>query len=306
MYDNNADIFGFIYNGTEYFYVKNAQNDVVAITDSTGKVIANYYYDDWGKLIETTGNTEIANLNPIRYRSYYYDSEIEFYWLQSRCYDPEVGRFISEDRYIKTPTGSLLSTNMFAYCENNPVNKFDPTGGGALTAVATVTLGGIALWKLGLAAIGTIAAGALVYVAADTLVKNPPIMPTYSLPKVDAKPKVDSREKDLAPAIPKKSQKETTIYRYYSSKTENLAPRIGKDYDGLSFSTKPPKPGIHAVVTTIEQVNATGILLAIRTGGSHVTVIPTNGSVIQWMEQGQSSMWTETLSGIVVEWDGGN
>ena len=127
MYDNNADIFGFIYNGTEYFYVKNAQNDVVAITDSTGKVIANYYYDDWGKLIETTGNTEIANLNPIRYRSYYYDGETGWYYLNTRYYSPEMSRFLNADGYVQTGQG-MMDKNMFSYCENNPINRIDQSG----------------------------------------------------------------------------------------------------------------------------------------------------------------------------------
>lgn len=70
MYDNNSDAFGFIYNSTEYYYIKNAQNDVTAIADSNGNVLARYYYDAWGKILEITGNTEIAGLNPIRYRSY--------------------------------------------------------------------------------------------------------------------------------------------------------------------------------------------------------------------------------------------
>lgn len=115
-----------------------------------------------------------------------------------------------------------------------------------------------------------------------------------------------SKSQDIANTISKESPKGTAIYRYYSSKTKNLAPRDKIDYDGLSFSTKPPRVGISAVVTTIEQLNSTGILFATPTGGSHVTVIPTNGTVKQWMEQGQSSVWSQTLAGIVVEWDGGN
>ncbi len=134
MYDNNADIFGFIYNGTEYFYVKNAQNDVVAITDSTGKVIANYYYDDWGKLIETTGNTEIANLNPIRYRSYYYDGETGWYYLNTRYYAPEMSRFLNADGYVQTGQG-MLDKNMFVYCLNNPVNNLDSNGELCIAAI---------------------------------------------------------------------------------------------------------------------------------------------------------------------------
>ena len=236
----------------------------------------------------------IANVNPIRYRGYYYDTETGLYYVSSRYYDPEIGRWINADGYISTGQG-LLSTNMFAYCENNPVNKFDPTGNFALTA----TLGGIALWKIGGLIIGAVTA----LVIADTVAKNPPAIPSISLPKINVKPKTDSKEKDLAPSIPKDPPKSTPIYRYYSSKTENLAPRPGKDYDGLSFSTTPPRPGVSSVVTTIEEVNATGILVAMPTGGSHVTVMPTNGTVLQWMEQGQSSTWSQTLSNIVIEWD---
>ena len=127
MYDNNGDAFGFIYNGTEYYYIKNAQNDVTAIASADGTVIANYYYDSWGKLTEITGDTEIAELNPIRYRSYYYDSETEWYYLNTRYYSPELCRFISSDGYVQTGQ-SLLDKNMFAYCLNDPTNLFDETG----------------------------------------------------------------------------------------------------------------------------------------------------------------------------------
>ena len=73
----------------------------------------------------------------------------------------------------------------------------------------------------------------------------------------------------------------------------------------LSFRTNPPRPGISAIVTTIGEVNATGNLAAVPTGETHVVIIPTNGTVNQWMSQGQSSEWSQTLSLIVVEWDGG-
>ena len=65
--------------------------------------------------------------NPFRYRGYYYDIDTGFYYLQSRYYDPEVGRFLNADGYVSTGQGNL-SANMFAYCENNPVNCFDPDG----------------------------------------------------------------------------------------------------------------------------------------------------------------------------------
>ena len=91
----------------------------------------------------------IANVNPIRYRGYYYDTESGLYYLKSRYYDPVTCRFINADGYISTGQG-LLSTNMFAYCGNNPVNRKDPTGQfwitalivTAVVAVCTVTLSG--------------------------------------------------------------------------------------------------------------------------------------------------------------------
>ncbi len=126
------------YNNTLYYYVLNAQGDVIALADQNGNLIAKYSYDPWGKLLSVTPNgwldeqnayyLEVAEANPLRYRGYYYDSETGFYYLQSRYYDPEIGRFINADSYASTDATGLLSTNMFAYCENNPVMRVDPTG----------------------------------------------------------------------------------------------------------------------------------------------------------------------------------
>ena len=114
----------------EYIYVKNAQGDVVGIYNSLGDLKVSYAYDPWGKVLSVTGSdTVIGNLNPFRYRGYYYDDETGLYYLQSRYYDPEVGRFINADdvNYIGT-TESELSYNAFAYCGNDPVNHSDPSG----------------------------------------------------------------------------------------------------------------------------------------------------------------------------------
>ncbi|MBS6613753.1 MAG: RHS repeat-associated core domain-containing protein, partial [Anaerotruncus sp.] len=128
MYDNNSDIFGFILNGTEYYYIKNAQNDVTAIADKDGNVLANYAYDSWGKVTEITGNTALAEQNPIRYRSYYFDFENGFYYVSSRYYDPEIGRWINADNAIAGVGGNIRGYNLFAYCMNDPVNMSDHTG----------------------------------------------------------------------------------------------------------------------------------------------------------------------------------
>ncbi len=105
-YDQSGDIVGFRYNGVHYYYMKNLQGDVIGILDSSCNVVARYAYDTWGKLLKITdggGNdvtgstTHIGYLNPVRYRSYYYDNETGWYYLQSRYYDPEVGRFLNAD-----------------------------------------------------------------------------------------------------------------------------------------------------------------------------------------------------------------
>lgn len=118
-----------------YYYIYNVQGDVIALADaSTGKLAATYTYDAWGKIVkinnqapEKVASTNIANLNPFRYRGYYYDTETKLYYLQSRYYDPDVGRFLNADRLVSTGQG-VLGCNMVAYCGNNPVMGVDPTG----------------------------------------------------------------------------------------------------------------------------------------------------------------------------------
>ena len=152
MYDNNGDAFGFIYNGEEYYYIKNVQNDIVAIADKNGDIVANYYYDAWGNVTQITGNTALAQTNPLRYRSYYYDSETGYYHLKSRYYSPEVGRFLNADSYLAELGGNINGYNLFAYCLNNPVNLSDTTGhwpswsqAFAVVAVAALAVAAVAM-----------------------------------------------------------------------------------------------------------------------------------------------------------------
>jgi len=117
------------YNGTDYYYIRNLQGDVTGIYNYVGSVVVKYAYDAWGKIISVTGSmaNTLGKLNPFRYRSYIYDEETGFYYLQSRYYDPEIGRFINADIFVSTGTG-LNGFNMFAYCGNNPVMYVDVTG----------------------------------------------------------------------------------------------------------------------------------------------------------------------------------
>ena len=145
-YDNSGNVVGFFYTDKTaaapvtkaYIYTKNTLGDVTGIVDSTGNIVAKYVYDPWGMVIAVTdgnGNNvsatanHIANINPIRYRGYYLDSETGFYYLQSRYYFPLWKRFINADdsQFIGT-TGTAIGVNAFAYCENSPIENIDLYG----------------------------------------------------------------------------------------------------------------------------------------------------------------------------------
>ena len=128
IYDESG-IFSFVYNGVQYYYIKNLQGDVVAIANSNGTILVEYAYDAWGDILSITGTeaTTLGAVNPIRYRGYYFDTDTEFYYLNSRYYDPEIRRFINADEYASTGQG-FIGYNMYAYCGNNSVNRIDSTG----------------------------------------------------------------------------------------------------------------------------------------------------------------------------------
>ncbi|NEZ50021.1 RHS repeat-associated core domain-containing protein [Clostridium botulinum] len=122
--------------GQEYYYIRNAQNDIIALNNSRGTTVATYTYDSWGKLLSikdengtdiTSNKDHVGYKNPYRYRGYRYDTETGLYYLNSRYYNSEWGRFVSSDEIVGE-TGTLLSCNMFAYCENNFINMADLNG----------------------------------------------------------------------------------------------------------------------------------------------------------------------------------
>ena len=135
IYDESGKPFALKYStdGTSfqtYYYVLNLQGDVVKLIQESGGVVARYTYDAWGNLLDSGGN--LAEVNPLRYRGYYYDNETGFYYLQSRYYDPANRRFINADRHMSTGQG-FVGTNMFAYCDNSPVFLVDHDGDEAET-----------------------------------------------------------------------------------------------------------------------------------------------------------------------------
>ena len=128
-YDNSGEVMSVSCNGTMYYYIKDLQGDITEIVDKDGKAVAEYAYDAWGNMLtENNGTLAVGKLNPFRYRSYVYDEETGLYYLQSRYYDTLTGRFLNADVYCDTESGTPLSTNMFAYCENNAINKSDDEG----------------------------------------------------------------------------------------------------------------------------------------------------------------------------------
>ena len=139
IYDASGTPIGMMYRTTSYaeniwdvfWYEKNLQGDIIAVYNSAGTKVATYTYSDaWGNhsvSYTNGGDSTGAIYNPFRYRSYYYDSDLGMYYLQSRYYDANICRFINADCYVSTGQG-ILSVNMYAYCGNNPVMGYDPFG----------------------------------------------------------------------------------------------------------------------------------------------------------------------------------
>jgi len=161
-YDATGNLVSMNLNGTEYYYIRNAQGDIIGLFDSAGTQVVSYTYDSWGKLISTTGTlaSTVGVKNPYLYRGYRADSETGLYYLQSRYYSPEWGRFINADN-LGGKVGELLSHNVFAYCMNNPVNRSDPSGHWSIWA----TLAVVAVVVVVVVAVAVFAPGVLVAAA---------------------------------------------------------------------------------------------------------------------------------------------
>ena len=118
---------------------------IIALLDSSGTPVVKYKYDAWGNCVvdASTTNTTLANLNPFRYRSYYFDTETNLYFLKTRYYDPEIGRFMTIDDLSYLDPDSINGLNLYAYCLNNPIMECDPTGHGVLSVIVAIWLSGI-------------------------------------------------------------------------------------------------------------------------------------------------------------------
>ena len=200
FYDSTGKRVGFA-NGTMlFYYLYNVQGDVIAIVRAaTGQVVAKYSYDAWGNCTVTNATGyAVGDKNPFRYRGYYYDTETGLYYLNSRYYNPEFGRFISADGFVSTGQG-ITGSNMFAYCGNNPINRYDPSGNSFL---------GIAAGAVLLKYLAAFAASALLLIGFNSIVNNPPASPPITIPKFEFKSesteKTKDQEKSASPVLPKK------------------------------------------------------------------------------------------------------
>ena len=298
-----------------FWFERNLQGDIVAVYNEDGVKVCTYTYDAWGSVSTTWINSLATNLyavyNPFKYRGYYHDIETGFYYVSSRYYDLSVGRWINADGYVSTGQG-VLGNNMFAYCGNTPINRVDHTGqfwieiwefaktavaeigkamgvmspayagcGGAAVADGPLPFGDmVAVVGAALLTVGAIGYG--IYQAAQA--------PAASIPKIEEK----------AEAIP--APPPTVIYRYGGTNPGNLTPKAKDKYTGLSFSTV-PMPG--ATMTTIEALNATGVVYAVQDGPTHVSVRPVGAPIEAWINAGSSSIWTQAVKSVVIKWDGG-
>ena len=156
MYNDIDGVDGFEYHhyddfgqpvSEKYFYLKNIHNDIIGIIDENNNVLCRYIYDSFGNTLSIVdGNNNsiydvdsIAYINPFRYRSYYYDVETDLYYLNSRFYNPQWGRFINADGYI-SDTCNLVDSNLYAYCGNDYINKVDKNGTFGWLIVAVVAI----------------------------------------------------------------------------------------------------------------------------------------------------------------------
>ena len=126
-----------------YYYIKNTQQDIISIVDDEFNEVANYEYDAYGNIvnINEVNQNQIAKLNPYRYRSYYYDIETDFYYLNARYYNPEIGRFITADDIEYLDTENMNGLNLYCYCLNNPSMHVDASGHFPILAAILVFTG---------------------------------------------------------------------------------------------------------------------------------------------------------------------
>ena len=140
FYDESG-VCGFRYKDINYEYVKNIFGDIIGIYNEYGTHVATYAYDAWGNMTYCNAGTDVAYINPFLYRGYYYDSESGLYYLMTRYYDTQIGRFISPDTPDYLAPDTIGGVDLYAYYRNNPIkyNNHRSQGYGSAGSVLPMT-----------------------------------------------------------------------------------------------------------------------------------------------------------------------
>lgn len=185
LYDNEDAVCGIIFNNEPFYFQKNLQGDVITIVNKDAQVVAKYSYDAWGVCTVTQDSSDcgIATVNPYRYRSYYYDADIQMYYLQSRYYNPSIGRFVNADMPEMMLFGNMITSgveiNVFGYSQNSPITRMDESGCLSGSVMRVVN-------NLSAAALFAQFANALYTALAATLAKISAYVTGILLPKIAA------------------------------------------------------------------------------------------------------------------------
>ncbi len=161
MYDESGKLISVSEPGYTFFYIRDGLGNIIKLVDEQGNDVVKYSYDSWGKVTINTISSlhPSARFNPFMYKGYIYDVETQLYWVSSRYYSPELCRWISPDSIEYLDPESINGLSLYAYCGNDPVNNYDPTGHFTLPNWAKWVIGGVAF--VGAVALTIISGGSL-------------------------------------------------------------------------------------------------------------------------------------------------
>ena len=131
LYDENGILYGLIKDSSrKYFYIRDFMSNILGLVDDSGNIVVKSKYDAYGNRISITDTSgcDLGNINPFRYKGYYYDDDVEMYYCKSRFYVPLWHRWLNSDSINYLEPKNITSLNLFTYCNNNPVMYVDPTG----------------------------------------------------------------------------------------------------------------------------------------------------------------------------------
>ena len=272
-YDASGKLVAMEYNGTMYYYMYDSIGNIIGLMDTNGVEVATYTYDAWGQILNLDELSDIAEINPMRYKGYYYDTETGYYYLMSRYYDPVVGRFLNADSFAGTSQG-VTGFNMFAYCGNNPVSRIDSEGTFFLELLLGASLAKIVIGAV--AALGTATILSLPEVqkglsefseAVVTGVENigSAITDAFSSSSTIAQSDSKAESKDIALPMPPPGPSTT----YYHSTTAEVAAIImstntmlGSPWEGGFVFAWKQKPNKYAIDNSGAH---TGVIIAFET-----------------------------------------